>query len=249
MVKSATRTLDILELVAGVPDGLSHTEIGRRLGIPKSSLTGILRDLTARRYLDVSEKAGAFTIGSQTLVLARGFLGRINVIRVLTPLLRDLRDRTGQAVTLSIIRHDEVVVVGQEAAHGFLSPIMRVGDRAPVMRTASGRALAAFLEFADLERILTKERFEPVEVTDLLRQFERIRAGGIARADGKWIPDIVVMALPVFGHESDQPCASLAVAVPNSRFTENYAGEIETTLRATTDEACTRLGDRRVSRN
>jgi IclR family pca regulon transcriptional regulator len=50
-VKSAGRVLDILDLLAGEPEGLSFTALQQRLGLPKSSLYELLSVLAARGYL------------------------------------------------------------------------------------------------------------------------------------------------------------------------------------------------------
>ena len=41
--KSAERVLDILELVAATPDGISRSEITSQLGLPKSSASVLAR--------------------------------------------------------------------------------------------------------------------------------------------------------------------------------------------------------------
>ena len=50
-VKSADRVLDLLELLTRRGKAMSHTELSLALGIPKSSLTQLLRNLTDRGYL------------------------------------------------------------------------------------------------------------------------------------------------------------------------------------------------------
>src|SRR3546814_8855339 len=49
-VRSASRVLDLLELLAGAEDGLSLAEACERLGAPKSSTLMLLRTLAGRGY-------------------------------------------------------------------------------------------------------------------------------------------------------------------------------------------------------
>ena len=50
-VKSALRVLDIFELLAQHPEGLSLSEIAAALRIPKSSAHSLIYTLLARHYL------------------------------------------------------------------------------------------------------------------------------------------------------------------------------------------------------
>ncbi|WP_342240567.1 IclR family transcriptional regulator [Inquilinus sp. OTU3971] len=246
MVKSATRTLDILEAIAAAPEGLSHTGIAKALRIPKSSLTGLLRSLTQRRYLELDPHTGNYSIGPQVLPLGRSFLERLDIVKALRGLAAALRDATDEAVTISILDNDSIIVVLREQSRQPLTPIARVGDRAPALITASGKALAAFEGEEVIARMLTalgtlapraalpRER--------LLRQFEEIRNGGLATVDGEWIDGVVALGLPVFGPDSSRPMASLAVALPSIRMTPEKREFIEGQLRRTVLEACLRLG-------
>src|SRR5262249_59208873 len=50
-VKSADRTLDVFELLAAEPHGLTVSEISDRLGLARSSTHGLVRTLHSRGYL------------------------------------------------------------------------------------------------------------------------------------------------------------------------------------------------------
>src|SRR6266542_4602296 len=50
-VKSADRTLDIFELLAAEPNGLTVAQSSQRLDLPRSSTHGLVRTLHARGYL------------------------------------------------------------------------------------------------------------------------------------------------------------------------------------------------------
>ncbi len=256
MVKSATRTLDILEAVAAHPDGLSHSGIAKALSIPKSSLTGLLRSLQTRRYLEFDAESGIYTMGPQVLPLSRSFLERLDFIRVLRPLVGTLRDLINEAVTIAILDGDRIIVVLQEPSRQPLTPVARVGDRAPAMLTASGKAMAAFESDHAVARML--EQLEGVSSHQslarekLLGELEGIRSGAVAISNEEWIRGVVAIGLPIFGTDSWRPMAALAVALPVIRLTPEKRAFIELHLRRTAAEACIRLGanpdDRAIAR-
>ena len=57
---SVERALSILETVAQEERGLTHSDISRRLDIPKSTTTYLLRTLESRSYLRKNEDTGRF---------------------------------------------------------------------------------------------------------------------------------------------------------------------------------------------
>ncbi|RYZ00913.1 MAG: MarR family transcriptional regulator, partial [Comamonadaceae bacterium] len=65
MVKSAFRVLDLLELLAGTGRAMTHSELARRSGIPKSSLTQLLRTLVQRGYVDQVPESLQFQLGER----------------------------------------------------------------------------------------------------------------------------------------------------------------------------------------
>src|SRR5580704_7670115 len=80
------RALGMLEAVAQEPEGLSNAEISRKLQIPKSSASYILRTLETQGYLNRDENTGKYRVGLKILSLSRGALSGIDVREVAFPL-------------------------------------------------------------------------------------------------------------------------------------------------------------------
>ena len=78
----------MLEAVAEEPDGLSNAEISRKLEIPKSSASYILRTLETQGYLTRDPEGGKYRVGLKILSLSRGALSGIDVREVALPIMR-----------------------------------------------------------------------------------------------------------------------------------------------------------------
>src|SRR6267142_2621681 len=63
------RALNILEAAAQRRDGLTNSEISRKLGIPKSSASYILRTLERRGYLRRDAETARYRLGLKILSL------------------------------------------------------------------------------------------------------------------------------------------------------------------------------------
>lgn len=252
MVKSATRTLDILEVVAAAARGLTHTEIAKALRIPKSSLTSLLRSLAVRRYLLQDPVSGLFTIGPAVLPLSQSFLGRLDLVKTVAPIIAELRDATEEATILAMVDGHEVVVLHQETSQHPLSAIMRVGNRAPSLLTAAGKAIVAFLPEEEINAhlaALPEHPAAPVRLSlDMLRQqLDEIRHGALAISREEYVHGIVAVGLPVFGPGSDRPAAAITVNLPTTRFNDRKLQLVEKALRQSAAEASLRLGGSETS--
>src|SRR5260370_40599995 len=75
-VKSADRTLDIFELFAAEPQGLTIAEISDRLGVARSSTHGLVHTLAARGYL-VQDGGGRFQLGPRLIQLGLNVVDRL----------------------------------------------------------------------------------------------------------------------------------------------------------------------------
>src|SRR5271166_2454795 len=89
------RALAMLEAVAQEAEGLSNAEISRKLQIPKSSASYILRTLESRNYLTRDEESGKYRVGLKILSLSRGALSGLDVRGVALPIMRHLTHQTG----------------------------------------------------------------------------------------------------------------------------------------------------------
>jgi DNA-binding IclR family transcriptional regulator len=223
-VKSADRVLDILELLARQGSALTHHEIGTTLGIPKSSLTHLLRNLVGRGFLALDSTSGVYSLGPAVFRLVNAGHDREGLLARARPIVSWLADTTGEAASFSLFRDDEVERVCVAESRSPLSYRMAVGDRFPLYSTSAGKAILAGLSTTDLaaylKRVpLRKHTSATVRTAaDLRRELDTVRSGGVAYSQGEHTPGVVGIAVGV-RPGSDQMPAALNVVVPSVRFT------------------------------
>ncbi len=198
------RALAILEATAQRSGGLTNSEISRRLGMPKSSASYILRTLERRGYLRRDSESGKYRLGLKILSLGRDVLAGLDIGDVALPLLRSLVERTQLTVHLAILDHGEAVYIEKVDAPGFIKMDTWVGRRMCVHSTSVGKALAAHLSKAEVEAIVREHGFRkrtPRTITTLhrfLAELERVRAQGYAVDDEENSLGARCLAAPVF---------------------------------------------------
>jgi len=142
-VKSADRTVELLELLSHTDEPLTLSEIHRELSYPKSSLYVLLRTLVARGWVETDRRGTGYSIGVRALLVGTAYLDRDPVIRAATRVLEQLRAEVDETVHLARLDGADVVyLASRESAH-HLRLTSRVGRRLPAHVTSLGKALLA----------------------------------------------------------------------------------------------------------
>jgi IclR family KDG regulon transcriptional repressor len=246
-VKSASRVIDILELLGENPDGLTHGDIARRLSLPKSSLTAVLNTMAERRFTEFDPRSARHSLGSALLSLSGVYLRRTDLPRLAQPIVAKLMLQTGESAALMIIEGAEAVVVCKENCDKAILYSLQLGNRGPVHASAGGKAILALRPREDVRALLGSAPLRavtPRSITDpetLIRQLDTIAATGIAFSREEMVAGIIAMGAAV-RDTNGEPCAGISVGVPLMRFTRQRERNIALHLRAAADEIAQRLG-------
>src|SRR5579872_5289496 len=193
------RALAMLEAVAHEPEGLSNAEISRKLEIPKSSASYILRTLEKQGYVNRDSQSGKYRVGLKILSLSRGALSGIDVREVALPIMRHLVEKTSLTCHLAILDGPEAVYIEKVEPPGFIRMDTWVGRRMRVHATSVGKALVAYIPEGQLQKIVADRPMEkrtPKTITTLprrLKELEKVRALGYSVDDeennlgGRWL--------------------------------------------------------------
>ncbi|MES2190402.1 MAG: IclR family transcriptional regulator [Pseudomonadota bacterium] len=222
-VKSADRVLDVLELLAQRGQDMSHTDLSEALGIPKSSLTQLLRTLTMRGYLDYSAVSRGYRLGEAVTRLAgRAMQGR-SILGIVEPVLAEITEACRESSAFNQLAGMQSEVMASVSSSQRLVSHMRKGDLAPLYATSGGKALLAFMPESEREAYLRSVKFEAVTPNtirnekELRRQIRAVRETGVAYVSEEFTPGICGVAMPVLS-SGGVALGSINVAVPAVRF-------------------------------
>ena len=220
-VKSATRTLDIIEYVVAQDRPLVAHDIAVALGIPVSSLSYLLATLLERGYLAREGRRYSAGPGLERLQARSGGL---SLAERAAPLVRALRTKLNETASFFVRNEWDVEVIVTETGEQALRYSLETGKRLPMHAMASGKALLATLPEDELARYFAegvRERFTPATVTAekaLRTELERVRRTGIATTAEEYSLGIQGIGRVVeVGGES---IGALSVAIPTARCTD-----------------------------
>src|SRR5918997_748267 len=97
-VKSAERTVKILETLAASPERLTLSQLQERTGYPRSSLHALVRTLRELKWVETDESGSAFGVGPHALLSGTAYLDRDPALMFAYETLEDLRTEIGYTI-------------------------------------------------------------------------------------------------------------------------------------------------------
>jgi DNA-binding IclR family transcriptional regulator len=198
------RAMGILEVVSRRADGLTNSEISRRLGIPKSSASYILRALERRGYLHRNPEDGKYHLGLKILDLGHGVAIGLDLRELARPVLQDLVKHVNLTAHLATLEKGEAVYIERVEAPGFIKMNTWVGRRMFIHATSIGKVLAAELPKEQVESILSERgmaKRTPKTITHpakFLKELEKVRAQGYGLDDEENSIGVRCIGAPVY---------------------------------------------------
>jgi DNA-binding IclR family transcriptional regulator len=248
-IQSVEIGLRVTKRLAEAPGPLQLKELAARCGLSASKTHRYLVSLTRAGL--VRQVDGRYDLGGTALELGLAALARIDVVRMASPALASVRDRTGETTFLAIWGHNGPTIVRWEESSQPVTVNVRVGSIMPLLTSATGRLFAAFLPPEQTKAMLGKEiqnlrkRTGAASTRRALNEFERlqtkIRSTGLSPADGTQLASISAMSAPIFDVDG-RLVAVITSLGSRGDFDCSFDGAPAKTLRAATREISAALG-------
>lgn len=140
-VQAVTRALSILQAVARKSEGSALTQLSREVGLNKSTAYQLLATLESEGLVEKDKESQRYRIGTKVLDIATTFLNGSDLIVNARPLLRIVRDQTGETATLRLLVGEHRVTVAKEESVHSIRRSVPWGEVAPLIRGAGGKAI------------------------------------------------------------------------------------------------------------
>ena len=234
------RALDVLYHLHREGRPLGVSEVGRALGLPKSTVHRMLSALVRRGFVE-RDAGGRCRPGMALVALGVGVLEREPVVVAARPVLDREAELLGETLFLAGARGGHLLVLDKQEGTGFLRAAPRIGAEVPLHATAVGKLYLAFdpdaVEWTEpLERFTPRTRTEGAAIE---RELARVRARGFAENREEWIPGLFGVAAPV--RSGERLVAALAVAGPASHMQRGDRERFVARIRAAAERVAARL--------
>jgi IclR family acetate operon transcriptional repressor len=200
LVKSAARSLDILDYLADHPGGASLTDLHRHLHVPVSSLHNIIMTMVQKGYLARNEVTLMYYLGNKIGQLANSYYEQVDLIQLADPYMSRLARLTGETASLTVLRGNQVVFIHKVSGESVRQVVNPVGSTLAAHATGSGKVMLAYLPEGELDHLYPHDRLEgfaPNTITSkraLRDKLTKIAIDGYAFDDEESTPGIWAVA-------------------------------------------------------
>lgn len=246
-VKSALRTVEVVDVISKSPQGLTFAEILDVTGWPRSSTYNLLLTLSSTRFVEFDPEDRRYRVGIRLWEAARSFGPERELARIAMPGLEDAKSELNETVQLAILDGVENVYVAKVEADHHLKLVSEVGSRLPAHATGLGKALLASLppeevrrRFAGIELVA----YTPQTITDLdalEAELELVRSRGYAVDQSEYTVGVYCIAVGIRGRDGET-VAAISASVPEARIDQDLEQRMVKTLRANADRISQALG-------
>lgn len=228
MPSSVDRLFDLLDILAGAPDGLPLVAIASRTGLAKPTVHRLLADLEKRNIVRRLGDGASYILTLELPVLANRFLLAKGFIELCMPEMERLARLSGELVRLAWRDGDRLVYVAEaQGAHDGLRYDSNLGRAVILHATAIGKCLLAWLPGDVAERavqqqgLLASPALGPHAITTmaaLTTELARVRRRGYGTARDESEIGAAAVAAPVFADANRaEVTAAIAVIGPTAR--------------------------------
>jgi DNA-binding IclR family transcriptional regulator len=241
------KALKILSTFIPYNQESSTTEISRKLGFHKATVSRILLTLTEHGFLEQNNQTKKFRLGPAAMnlgIAVRRSL-KTDLVHIAKPFIDELRDQLEESVLLEILTRDHTIIAYIAEGPRRVRLAGTIGDYLPIHAAAGAKAILAFSPPEVKDYFLNRKmpRLTPYTITDpqmLDHQFQEIRDSGISFDKEEHDLDINAIGVPVFNGEKN-PVAAVVVAGPQTRVICNADSPIVARLKETAARISARL--------
>ncbi len=145
--------LDILELLAAQPQGLTRAEIVKEMGRSANEIYRMLERLVARQYVTRNTTGDRYALSLKMFALANMHPPLSRLINQALPIMDDFARKADQSCHIGVYDRGNVLITAQINSQRGWSFSLQRGARIGLLDTASGHVLLAFSAPGTYERM------------------------------------------------------------------------------------------------
>lgn len=232
-LQSVQRAIDVVKYIAdNQENGVTLNDISKKFSKTPSTMVPVINTLIYSKLIQVRNKR--YRLSPEILKLSFCVSSNISVKSVAHKYLDRLAHELEGNAHLGLLSEMSVIYVDRvvNSPRGYTYSNI-IGMVASGYRTGLGKALIAFQGDDFIREYLSREKFEkvtPYTITDpdeLLEEFEKVRRDGFALDRQESTEGVSCVAVPILSC-CPYPCYSVSIALPHSKFVENFDSVVKT---------------------
>lgn len=199
-VQAAEVGTDILTALAELAPATSLSRLAEHVGMPASKVHRYLQALIASGFAEQDAQTNHYGLGRAALFVGLAALGRLDVVRLATPHLAQLRDDLNETCFLAVWGNCGPTVVHVEQAVRAVTLVTQIGSVLPLLGSSTGLVFNAFLpnlETAPLREAELQMPTAPSAAT-LAQQMSELQQRPVQAVHGLLMAGVNALSAPLF---------------------------------------------------
>lgn len=190
--------LDILELLALEPGGMTRSEIVKAMGKSPSEIYRMVERLVARNYVTRSFEGDRYALSIKLFQLGSAYPPLRRMVTHVQPLMDNFSAQCLQSVHLAVPEMGQAHVVAQASSRSPWEFRLRVGAVLDLLTTSSGLTLLAFQDANEMAQMLTTAEGDTPEVTpQVAKELAEIRNTGYRIGPSQQLVGVTDISVPI----------------------------------------------------
>lgn len=229
-VKTVDRAARLLRSLAGHPDGAMLSAVARETGLGKGTVHRLLNALIDAGLVFQDSESKLYRLGAGLALLGHA-AHRQDLATLAKPFLLQLAEETQDTIYASVREGGAAVCVAREiGAFPIRTLSLDVGHLRPLGVGSGSLALFAFLPDDEIGVLIEKNaawlaRYPSHSRKELLAKVAETRRRGYSLVEGKIIPGMNAMGVPIIGSDG-RAVAALSLAAITDRVSGPRIGQL-----------------------
>ena len=233
-VASVDRAIELLFILEATARDMGVTELGKLLGVQKSTVHNLVQTLMARDFVRQTD-SGRYTLGFRLARLGAAALDRFDIRRIAEPALKELALEANEYVLLAVLNHGDIAIIDNVAPQRTTFIVPRIDFSQTFHCSALGKIFLAYGPASLKKKILEQiqSRFTPytlVSAAELNGEIEKIKRLGFAVSSNETIEGVTCIGAPIFNAHG-QLEAAVSISSASARLTPDRYHEMADILK------------------
>lgn len=217
--------LDILELLAAQPQGLTRAEIVKEMDRSANEIYRMLERLVVRQYVMRNASGDRYALSLKLFALAHMHPPLSRLINQALPVMDEFARKAEQSCHMGVYDRGNVLISAQiNSPRGWSFSVQR-GARVGLLDTASGHILLAFCDQGSYQRMRAEhtpvDGEVPISEEALAAALTEVRARGYLERDSAQSFGVVDISYPILGPDNS---ALATLTCPYIRRIDRHIG-------------------------
>lgn len=246
--KSASRTIDLLDLLAFSQKPLTLKEICDEMSLPKSSAFELVYTLMDRGAVEYGNKdAKTFKVSIKMFQIGAAVIARTDLYQEAHSVIQSLSQQTGETVYLAVEKNNRIVYLDKAEADSPIRSTQVIGSSNYMHLTGLGKALLAahtddeVREIVGMGELATLTPYSICTTNALLDDLKETRLRGYAIDNRESMEYVKCVAAPVRGYDG-KAVAAISTTALNTHMTDDRVAAFGKLVMAAALDISNRLG-------